>query len=126
MLERYICKDSGIACVLSFMGGNGPKLKVTNIASFVEVILDLVLGPSARSRRDQASTPRDSRWDEIISHPRQPRFHSRSWVEIKSVRRNYSRTYGYGAYIDRCTVVTTVVHKRTYVNRCTYPISNFS
>ena len=66
----------------------------------LEVILDLVSGPSARSRRDRASTSRDSRWDEIISHPRQLRFHSRSWVEIKLVRRNYSHTYRYGTYID--------------------------
>jgi hypothetical protein len=113
------------------------------------VILDLVSGPSARSRRDRASTPRDSRWDEIISHPRQPRFHSRSWVEIKSVRRNYSRMYTVvctgtvrtssesclNSYFciyrmqqrrHACTVVTTVIHTRTYVHRCTYPISNFS
>ena len=73
----------------------------------LEVILDLISGPLSRSRRDQASTLRDSRWDEIISHPRQPRFHSRLWVEIKSVQRNYIRTYGYGTYIDVCTIVTT-------------------
>jgi hypothetical protein len=77
-----------------------PPITKNGMPGLLEVILDLVLGPSARSRRDQASTPRDSRWDEIISHPRQPRFHSRSWVEIKSVRRNYSCTYGYGTYID--------------------------
>jgi hypothetical protein len=80
-------------------------------SKFLEVILDLVSGPSARLRRDRASTPRDLRWDKIISHPRHPRFYSRSWVEIRSVRRNYFSTYGYGTYIDICTVILP----RTYI-----------
>jgi hypothetical protein len=73
----------------------------------LEVILDLVLGPSARPRWDRASTSRDSRWDKIISHLRQPRFHSRSWVEIESVH-NYSRTY---VYVHRCLYVFIVCNK---------------
>ena len=57
------------------------------------------IGFMTRSRRDRASSPRDSRWDENISHPRQPRFYSRSWVKIRSIRRNYIRTVRISMYV---------------------------
>ena len=94
--------------------------------------LDLVSCPSARSRRDRESPFEiEMRRDHLTSETaeilleivgRDQGFYSRSWVEIRSVRRNYIRTVRISMYVPWYYRV----HKRTYIRTCTYPISNFS
>ena len=75
----------------------------------VEVHLDLVSCPSARSRRDRESPFEiEMRRDHLTSETaeisleivgRDQGFYSRSWVEIRSVRRNYIRTVRISMYV---------------------------
>ncbi len=84
--------------------------------------LDLVSCPSARSRRDRESPFEiEMRRDHLTSETaeisleivgRDQGFYSRSWVEIRSVRRNYIRTVRISMYVPWYYRV----HKRTYVH----------
>jgi hypothetical protein len=77
--------------------------------------LDLASCPSARLRRDRESPfkiemRRDHLTLEIVG--RDQGFYSRSWVEIRSVRRNYIRTVRISMYVPWYYHV----HTRTYVH----------